>query len=332
MGYRALQQKANAKRKRWKTVTLCILLFFLVGLAAFSYFVPPASWKYYVALPKTGKRKAGELRIHFLDVGQGDSTLIELPDGKVLLIDGGDSGSKSEKRVLRHLNALKIQTVDYLFVTHTDRDHCGALSEVFRYKKVLNAYLPTTFDTDKTDYAKVYDLALKEGCEIIAASPSVDLSNRAGNYPYTLRVLYPFEQEHMGGGAIVEEDPSTVLWLDYLGTSALFTGDISSDVEDRLLGWDSLDLLPADVALSSTEILKVAHHGSAYSSGLGFLRHLGAQAAVISCGKDNDYGHPTEETLERLTIAGADIYRTDTLGSILLTADETGRYDIRAIS
>ncbi len=328
MGYRALKQKAEARRKRWKIAALCIVLFFVVCLAVLSYFVPPASWKYYFGLPKTGKRKAGELRVHFLDVGQGDSALIELPDGKIALIDGGEGSSKNEKTLLRRLNALKIKEIDYLFVTHTDKDHCGALAEVFRYKKVLSAYLPASFASSKTDYVRVYDLAQKEGCEIIAPSPKVDLSSDEGEYPYTLRVLYPYEQENMGGGAIVEDDPSTVVWLDYCGTSVLFCGDISSDVEDELLWWDSLDLLPEDVELSDTEILKVAHHGSKYSSGQGFLDYLGVRAAIISVGADNSYGHPAEETLERLTAVGATVYRTDELGCILLTANERGEWKI----
>ena len=140
MGYRAEKEKTERKKKLLKRVLLGILLLCIAGLSIFSAIVPPVTWKYYVNLPKIARRADGELRIHFIDVGQGDCTLVELPDGKTMLIDGGNSKKSTEKKVLRHLNALKINTIDYLIVTHADVDHCGGLNEVVKYKKVVNAY------------------------------------------------------------------------------------------------------------------------------------------------------------------------------------------------
>ncbi len=331
MGYRALKEKAEAKEKLLKRIVLCIFAVLLVGLLFFSAFVPPSSWKYKVALPKVDKRKAGELRMHFLDVGQGDCTLIELPDGKVLLLDGGEVSTTAKKALLRYLNALDIQTIDYLVVSHTDKDHCGSLPEVFKWKKILNAYIPLSFDAGKKEYATVYDCAVKEKCKLKNPTRAEDLSVYEGEYPYTLRFLYPFEGENVGTGISQGEDPSAVLWLDYFGTSALLAGDSDSQTEDKLLTFEELGLSPKGVSLHSTEILKVSHHGSKYSTSDLFLKGLGVETAFISCGENNPYGHPTQEVLQRLDANGVGVYRTDVHGHLLLTASPSGEYTVKTV-
>ena len=137
MGYRAEKMRVEKKLKLLKRILLGILLLIILALCIFSVIVPPASWKYYVGLPQVTSAQEGELRVHFLDVGQGDCTLVELPDGKVMLIDGGDGSGASNKNLLRHLNALKIEVIDYLIVTHTDADHCGnTLYGCLQYERV----------------------------------------------------------------------------------------------------------------------------------------------------------------------------------------------------
>ncbi len=329
MGYKALKESRERKRKFLMRTVLCIFLGLLLLFLLLTAFVPPSTWEYRVALPKIEKRKEGELRMHFLDVGQGDCTLIELPDGKVLLLDGGEGTSTSRKAILRYLNALDIKEIDYLVVTHTDADHCGNLPEVFKQKKVLNAYVPLTFDANKQEYAKTYESAVKEKCKLKNPTRGVDLSVNEGSYPYALRFLYPFEEEHLGSGIEQGEDPSAVLWLDYFGTSAFFGGDSDKATEETLLTYDSLGLSPKGVTLSSTEILKVSHHGSKYSTSEKFLQGLGVETAVISCGKNNPYEHPNEETLQRLQAKGVDVYRTDVHGHLVLTASPSGEYTVK---
>ena len=111
MGYRAEKEKIEKKLRVIRLVALCVVLTAVVGLCAFSAFRPPDTWKYYVKKPDVVKRADGELRVHFLDVGQGDCTLIELPDGKVALIDGGDSTQQTEKS----LNIVIINLLHYKF-------------------------------------------------------------------------------------------------------------------------------------------------------------------------------------------------------------------------
>ncbi len=329
MGYREQKRIAEEKKNRLKRIALCIFIFLIIAGVIFSCFVPPESWKYYFDTPKVGKRKAGELRIHYVDVGQGDCSIIELPDGKIMLIDGGDGTKRTKKRVMRYLNGLKVDTIDYLLVTHTDNDHCGSLEEVFRYKKVLNAYLPPSFDgDDDVEFAETYAAAVKSDCVLRAPSRYINLSG-TGETPYVLTFLYPHADETESGYG--GNDASSVVWLDYHGVSALFCGDASSTVEAKLMAEDGLGFFDSrGVRLQETEILKVAHHGSDESTCAEFLSYLHLQDAIISCGKDNPYFHPAEAVLDRLSAVGATAHRTDRLGNIVVTVTADGEYSVKS--
>ncbi|MBQ7913200.1 MAG: MBL fold metallo-hydrolase [Clostridia bacterium] len=342
MGYRADKEKVENKFKLVKRISLGILLLCLVGLSIFSAFVPPNTWKYYVGLPNVGRRKAGEARVHFLNVGQGDCSLIELPDGKVMLIDGGDYQVSTQKTVLRYLNALKIDVIDYLVISHADEDHCGALDVVLKYKKVLNAYLPPTYPIDGTEYAEAYEALEKEKCNLFYTSRATDcLDGAYKGYTYALSFLSPYslDVENVLNNPTAEYDAdldnqlSAVTYFDYQGVGVLFTGDVDFSVEENLMrddgGFDDFDA--RDFDLSSTEILKVAHHGSKYSTSKEFLEYLHTETAVISCGAGNPYGHPTNETLSRLTAVGASVWRTDLDGHVVITIAKSGEYRVKTI-
>ena len=327
MGYRAEKEKIEKKIRLIKIVALCVVVTVLVGLCVFSAFCPPATWKYHVKKPKVSKRANGEMRIHFLDVGQGDCSLIELPDGKVALIDGGDDTERTAERVLRYLNALNIKTIDYLIVTHTDRDHCGSLHAVVEQKRVLNAYLPATYpENEGVTYAALYQELLEENCNLTYAERRVDMSGEG----YIFTFLYPY--------GVDTENPdyydgkSSVVWLDYMGTSAIFMGDETTETETKLMREDEEGLLDIfGVDLRSTEIVKVGHHGSAYSTSLEFLQYLHASVAVVSCGENNPYGHPADKVLENIEIAGARLYRTDENGTVMISVKKTGDYEEKTV-
>ena len=327
MGYRAEKEKIEKTIRLIKTATLCIVVAVLVGLCVFSAFCPPATWKYHVKKPKVSKRADGEMRIHFLDVGQGDCSVIELPDGKVALIDGGDATERTTERVLRYLNALNIKTIDYLIVTHTDGDHCGALRAVVQQKRVLNAYLPATYpENEGSTYAAFYQELLEEDCNFTYAERRVDMSGDG----YVFTFLYPYGEDTENPNYY--DGKSSVVWLDYMGTSAIFMGDETAETEAQLIREDEeglLDILGVD--LSSTEIVKVGHHGSAYSTSLEFLQYLHAGVAVVSCGANNPYGHPADEVLRNIEIAGAGLYRTDKNGTVMISVKETGGYEVKSV-
>lgn len=338
MGYRADKEKVENTLKIIKRVSLGILLICIVGLCIFSAFVPPNTWKYYVAKPRVGKRKAGEMRLHFIDVGQGDCSLIELPDGRIMMIDGGDKLPSTEKSILRYLNALRIETIDYLLITHADEDHCGALDTVLKYKNVLNAYLPPTYPAENTEYAEVYKALEEEDCRAFYSSRAVvPIEGEYDGKAYSLSFLYPYRWDidyGLENGLWADDnDYSAVLYADYQGVGALFTSDIDFAIEEQLQYDDEkLDAFENfGFDLSSTEILKIAHHGSKYSTGKSWLEYLNVKTAVISCGAGNPYGHPAKETLMRLTAVGADIWRTDTDGHIVITISPSGTYSVKKV-
>lgn len=328
MGYAKEKQSAERKWKRVKIIALAIALFLLAGLVVLASLVPAGSWKYYFALPKAGERADGEMRVHFIDVGQGDSTIVELPDGKIMLIDGGSASTGSTNAVMRYLNALDIRSIDYLVVTHADEDHCGGLDEVVKYKNIKRAYLPTVEPTENTEYAELYAALKKQGVDCVASSRNIRLDG-AGAYPYTLSFLYPYsyQSESLDG----ENEDSAVIWLDYKGVSALFTGDAPFATEEILMRDDSLsDAFTArGVSLQSTEILKVAHHGSDSATSRRFVEYLGVKTAVISCGEDNAYGHPAQGVCTALQ--DREIYRTDRDGSVCVTVKEDGAYGVKTL-
>ena len=333
MSYLTQKLKVEGKLKKIKIIATGIIVAMLLGLAIFSRFVPPKTWKYYLATPEIAERGEGELRLHFLNVGQGDSTLIELPDGKIMLIDGGNNTAAAEKNIMRYLNALKIDTIDYLLVTHADSDHCGAMDVVLENKEIKNAFIPNANPTVNTEYAEFYTALQKENCSVKLSSRSVLLSQE-GKYAYTLSFLYPYTIDVEEGAEKSEEnnDSSAVVWLDYQGVSALFTGDAPLETESLLLRDDELGVLKNyHVELSSTEILKVAHHGSKYSTSAEFLQYLNIETAIISSGKGNTYGHPTQEVLDRLQAVNAEIHRTDMQGNIMITVSQDGTYKTKFI-
>ncbi len=334
MGFMAEKQKIEGKIAVVKRIVLIVIAVLLAGLCVFSFFCPGDTWKYYFKKPDVAKRNEGELRIHFIDVGQGDATLLEFPDGKNMLIDGGNGRTETATTILRYLNALKIDRLEYLLVTHADSDHCGGLDVILKYKEVAAAYLPCTKPMSNDEYAAFYSALLDEECQTEYSSRKIHIESSDPSYPYTLAFLYPYTSD-VGEELETEtatNDSSAVVWLDYFGTSALFSGDASEDVEEALLRDDRLGLFEGrGVQLDSTEIFKVAHHGSSSSNSVEFLKYLNVKTSVISCGKNNIYGHPTEKVRNALKEVHSEIYRTDESGNIVITISPNGSYVVDTI-
>ena len=142
MNYGKRAEIAKKRKRRVQAAVGAAVAVAVAGLVVFSCFVPPETWKYRVSKPKTTKRREGECRLHFLDVGQGDSTLIELPDGKTMLVDGGDADPAHTTYILRYIYSLGIKTLDYLVATHSDADHTGGLDKVTEIVGASTVYLP----------------------------------------------------------------------------------------------------------------------------------------------------------------------------------------------
>jgi competence protein ComEC len=331
MNYYEKKLAEERKKKKIGAIALAIMIFLVLVFSVFSLFVPEESWKYYLGLPKLSARQDGELRIHFLDVGQADSTLVEFPDGKTLLIDGGDVDGA--EKVLRYLNALKIKRLDYLLLTHTDTDHCGSLAEVVKYKEIGTAilpYIPLDYE-GKAAFENFSEALAKSDAETKQAKRYFSFGSDDENYPYEFSILFPYSAESGGNDKYKENELSTISWLDYQGVNALFCGDTNADVLEKLCLEDGLGVFSKKgIDLKSIEILKYPHHGGADGATKEILQYFNVQTSIISCGRNNYYGHPSSETLSLLANSGVDVYRTDKQGDIRLTVLPNGSYNVES--
>lgn len=241
------------------------------------------------------------LKVYFLDVGQGDSIFIETPQLHQILIDGGPDSTVLEK--LQKLMPLADRTIDLVILTHPEKDHMQGLIEVLQRYKV-NYILWTGVVRDTPEYQKWVEVLMEEqeqGAKIIIVKSGQTV--KAGKVK--IDILYPFE--NLAGKELKDSnDSSIVSRLVFDENKFLFTGDISSKAEKNIVS--------QEVNLQS-DVLKVSHHGSKYSTSDLFLENVNPEIAVISVGK-NSYGHPTPETLQRLENFGIKVLRTDLDGDI----------------
>jgi competence protein ComEC len=238
------------------------------------------------------------LEVHFIDVGQADAALV-LCEGKAMLIDGGNVADSN--LIYAYLKKCSVAHLDYIVCTHAHEDHVGGLSGALNYATVGTAYAPvTSYDSDA--FRNFVKNLSKRGKSITV--PSAGQTFSMGNAKITIV-----------GPVRTSDEPnntSIVLRLVYGETSFLFTGDAELD-EER-------DILDRGYALEST-VLKVGHHGSETSTSYRFLREIMPDYAVISVGKGNSYGHPTDAVLSRLRDAEVKVYRTDLQGDVICKSD-----------
>jgi len=248
--------------------------------------------------------------ITFLDVGQGDSAVVNLPDRKVMLIDGGMYEPDMGRAVIApYLWSRGIKSIDYLVLTHPHPDHYGGLIYVIDNFRIGEVWLNGRGTAGSENFFQ----------KIIARNIKYRILRRGDVLEaekYTIRVFHPYDEffaDSERGDFSNENSGSLVLKYESDDVSVLFTGDIETEAEESLL--------PLGIWLRSS-IMKVPHHGGRTSSSSGFLKTVDPRVAVISLGKNNSYGHPHAETIERLKAAGADIFRTDTDGAITITLND----------
>ena len=241
-----------------------------------------------------------KLTVSFIDVGQGDSTLIECPDGQNILIDGGKRNAGS--KVVKYLKERGVNKIDLLTSTHPDADHVGGLPAViknFTVKKFMDPGRPHT--------SRYYEdlLLLIRDKKIF-----YELGRQGNEYQFgevKMKILSPPE-------SLFEDtnDCSVVTEFQYGDIKFLLTGDAGKEAELRML---------SKKRLSRCQILKAGHHGSRHSTGDYFLLPVKPEVALISCGRDNAFGHPKREVLDRLDAVDCDFYRTDERGDIRVETD-----------
>ena len=313
---------AKKRKKSQKKVLQSVLsAVIVIILAIIAYFTEP--WQYIDANDSGDKANISSavevdesrLAVYYIDVGQADSILIKLPTGENVLIDAGcenDATASEVSEYLDFITAQGVETIDYLFLTHPHFDHIGAADDVILSFEIENIILP---DCDpllwnNSSRANILDAMEQKNYTYDTCEPGTIYN--IGEAVFT--VLGPVGSLDNISDA---NDYSIVMRMVYGETSFMFTGDATESVEKDVIEKWGEDALECDV-------LKVGHHGSSTSSCKAFLEAVDPSLAVISCGEDNSYGHPTEKVLTRLAEnTSATILRTDEIGTVIITSDGT---------
>jgi len=267
-------------------------------------------------------------KIHFIDVKQGDCTFVELPMGEKIFIDTGREECYCKiSRYLERLNIKKGDVIDFVILTHSDSDHSGGFCKILKDYQVKNVFIPrinSTFDCEngnenvnwKTDdsqsWRKIKEEIYNENCNVYYNFRDYSING----INFYIDFFSPLEEIYDD-----ENDYSPFFILKIFDTKIMFTGDNSTNNERSFLDCYSNQI---DQNFFDVDILHVAHHGSKSSTSLDFLSALSPEIAVISCGENNGYGHPTNEVINSLIDEEIQIFRTDTMGSILFAVNENG--------
>ncbi len=235
--------------------------------------------------------------IHYIDVGQADSALV-VCDGRYMLIDGGNASDSG--RVYAYLKRLGAEHLDIMVATHAHEDHVGGLAGALNYATVGKVLCPVK-EYDSDTFRSFVKYVSNRNTEI--SVPEVGDTYTLGSSKIDVLAVNTTDDTN---------NTSIVLKITYGNTSFLFTGDAEREVEQFLLN-NGADL--------TSTVLKVGHHGSETSTSYVFLREIMPEYAVISVGKGNSYGHPTEEVLSRLRDADVTVFRTDMQGDIICSSD-----------
>ena len=315
-----------------RIITLILTICMIVSTA----FVFTSCDLFFFLFPEDYEIPEGSAEFHFVDVGQGDATLI-FADGKTILIDTGEKDSQNV--LINYLKDKGIETINYFIITHFDSDHFGEATEVLENFEIENLIIPdqvkttkmyTTFMAAVNARPEMFVSVIEDNDDIgdmIEVDDIVDLDTDD-------RFLYVGELdpevEDDRGDLVLEffgpvkdtysnsNDYSIIVLISWGQNSILFTGDAEEKAEEALV-----DKYPYTLASKiDCDVFKAGHHGSRTSSTDAWLAAVRPTIAVISCGKDNSYGHPHAEVLARIApYVGENIYRTDELGSIVFVTD-----------
>lgn len=249
---------------------------------------------------ETYKKSKDNILVHYINVGQGDSILIQV-NNKNMLIDAGPKDSKD--KLLSYLNKINVKRLDYFITTHPHEDHIGGASYVIKSLDIANFYAPKKTHTTKT-YRDMINSLKSKNLKIHVAKEGVILDL---GKDVVCEMLSPNRSNYED-----LNDYSPIIKLKYKDNKFLFTGDAETLVEKDVLS------KKYDV---SADVLKLGHHGSVSSTSADFLKNVNPKIAIATSGKDNKYGHPHRETVSKLKKINCKLYRSDLDGNILVSGD-----------
>ena len=290
-------------KKETKELIIKLLFIIIVTLATYiyqNYIESPNDAETEIELRKETKPTINtgieSFHIYFIDVGQGDSIVIE-NNKEYALIDAGnrDDGNK----LVKYFKSIGITNFQYVIGTHAHEDHVGGMEKIIKSIPIKHFYMPESITTTKT-YEDILD-ALAEK-QIKYETPLIDSNFTMANTKFTVLSITQ--------DTIDLNNTSIVLKVTYYNTSYLFMADAPSTIERQILEKNI-----------KSDVLKIGHHGSQYSTSAVFLKKVDPEFAIISVGKDNPYDHPKNITLQKLNRLKIKTYRTDQQGTIILTSD-----------
>lgn len=281
-------------KNRWKKNLLTFFSIFLILLSACGNAPPEAE----AQSGSAGKIK--ELEVHFIDVGQGDATLVKC-GGQSVLIDAGENDKGT--LVQNYIRKQGVKKLDYLIVTHPDSDHCGGADVIITKYDVDTVIMPN-YSKDTASYRDVVRALDYKHYQV--TEPKVGDTYRLGDAKFT--IIAPNKDDY-GNEA---NNYSVGILLEHGGKKFVFTGDAEEEAERDIIN-NGIDL--------SADVLKAGHHGSRTASMGDFVSAVCPEYAVISCGEDNEYGHPHAATLNTFRSMGIKVFRTDEQGSLIACSD-----------
>ncbi len=249
-----------------------------------------------------GAQQHPDLKVHFIDVGQGDSIFVQTPGGKNILIDGGRP--KAGKKVVQFLRKKNVRKLDLMIATHPDIDHIGGLAQVMQSMEV-NKILETGIMHSTKTYARYVS-------QIIRQHIPIDIANRNEEIDIDPAINMRILNTH--NDSKTNNESSIALKLTYGKIDFLLMSDVEKEQEKRLRKRYDLN----------SEILKVAHHGSHTSTSLKFLKEVKPNAAILTYGKGNKFGHPVDRVIDNLQKVNTAIYPTASFGNITVRTDGQG--------
>ena len=239
-----------------------------------------------------------ELVAHYIDAGQGDASVIELPNGEVMLIDAGTSGYGDD--IVEYIEDLGYDTIDYVVATHPHADHIGGMAEVIGSFQIGSIYMPKAVTTSKT-YENLLETIQEKGLSVKTGKAGVEVLEEDD---LAILMVAPVRESYSN-----LNNYSIVLTITYGDTTFLYTGDAEED---------SLSEITSNI---KADVLKVGHHGSDTSTTKEFLEKVKPEYAIISVGEGNSYGHPAASTISLLEEYTSNIYRTDLNGTVVVRSD-----------
>lgn len=357
-----MAKKKNKREKELQKFVACLVVIIIITVIVLAVFYISNGYKFDFGFLKKESESVSvnysevdnvrDLKVYFIDIGQGDCIFIELPDGKNMLIDTGEKRNAGKAKIdkyLRDENGNKV-TIDYCVATHPDSDHIGLMPYVYEQYDVLKSYRPYVYSENKSASALPYEL--NKGIKIKNSSniyydyitnvnaeqtyweffkDDSDFSNgftgKDGEiYEYTVNFVMPYADNLNDYQYFTTpNDFSAVIMLEYADRKILFTGDIEYETGKKGAEQSFIrEFSTSNPAMVDCDVLKVAHHGSDSSTSPEFLSLVKPEHSVISCGLSNKHRHPLKSTLDNLVNCGSEIYRTDLQGTIILTIDSKG--------